>query len=614
MRHLLLLLSLALLAACQPADHGHLNRWGDDRLRPVLEAQEQRDTPALCMLLANGDAEVRAAAGLAFASVQDTAARGCLLTALSDSVPSVRAQAAFALCWIADSMVAERLRAASEAERDSGQQQAMLHAAFRAELSASEHDAQWLISFLESDDAVIRLLAAQKLARSKRPLGDTEHGVLHAVHVERDAETRSFLMLALRRGQLPESIDSLRAWMRSDAWPGGRIAALRALMQRPEAQASWAMAALNDQSIGERSTAIDLLRSRPDADGAACLAAASAEADTLLRIGLLSIARSNGDERVSQDAAAAMAVLGRGSPNPYHRAAALEASSTGAQAITLDTALARMSRPVHPAERQAAWQAANRIVRDRMMRSRFATREAQLAELLRVVQAAIATHDAGLISAAAEMVAQEEPDAIAILLPPAREAEAMAQLQPIRDLEAIGLLRLAAAMRDGLPAPPHASPRFNHPINKERLRALKQGQRYRITTAKGAIIIATDVNETPGSSLSFDSLVTAGYYNGKAFHRMVPNFVVQGGCPRGDGYGGMPWTLRTEIGRTPFTSGSVGLASAGPDTESCQFFITHSATPHLDGRYTRFGGVVSGMDVVWKIQVGDVMEKVERIE
>ncbi|HRH38876.1 MAG TPA: peptidylprolyl isomerase, partial [Flavobacteriales bacterium] len=102
--------------------------------------------------------------------------------------------------------------------------------------------------------------------------------------------------------------------------------------------------------------------------------------------------------------------------------------------------------------------------------------------------------------------------------------------------------------------------------------------------------------------------------NGKYFHRMVPNFVIQGGCPRGDGYGGMPWTLRTEIGHTPFTTGSVGLASAGPDTESCQFFITHSAAPHLDGHYTRFGEVVSGMEVVWSIQVGDVMEKVERVD
>ncbi len=203
---------------------------------------------------------------------------------------------------------------------------------------------------------------------------------------------------------------------------------------------------------------------------------------------------------------------------------------------------------------------------------------------------------------------------LAELFPKSVQEKAMASLQPLSDLEARQFLDQLAARRDGLLLPTHQAPPFNHPIDIVRLRSLKQGQRYRIVTTKGEIIIATDVNECPGSSLAFDSLVTAGYYNGKSFHRMVPNFVVQGGCPRGDGYGSMPWTLRTEIGQKPFTAGSVGLASAGADTESCQFFITHSATPHLDGRYTRFGEVVSGMAVVWQLQVGDRMERVERVD
>jgi cyclophilin family peptidyl-prolyl cis-trans isomerase len=224
------------------------------------------------------------------------------------------------------------------------------------------------------------------------------------------------------------------------------------------------------------------------------------------------------------------------------------------------------------------------------------------------------SQDAGLICAAAEQLILSQPDHLLVLFPPEVQQRAAASLHPVRDLEAVQLIEGLAAKRDGLPAPKHDAVPFNHPIDPAKLRALKQGQHYRITTAKGTIIIATDVNETPGSSLAFDSLVTAGYYNGKAFHRMVPNFVVQGGCPRGDGYGGMPWTLRTEIGRKPFTAGSVGLASAGRDTESCQFFITHVATPHLDGRYTRFGEVVEGMDVVGLLEVGDVMERVERVE
>jgi cyclophilin family peptidyl-prolyl cis-trans isomerase len=250
----------------------------------------------------------------------------------------------------------------------------------------------------------------------------------------------------------------------------------------------------------------------------------------------------------------------------------------------------------------------------RMMMPRAIGFDMQMREAAPFWHRVFACNDAGLICAAAEQLAFSPPDQLAVLFPPEVQQQAAASLHPVRDLEAVQLIEGLAAKRDGRATPMHSSPPFNHPIDPTKLRALKQGQRYRVTTDKGTIILATDVNDCPGSSLAFDSLVTAGYYNGKAFHRMVPNFVVQGGCPRGDGYGGMPWTLRTEIGRKLFTAGSVGLASAGRDTESCQFFITHVATPHLDGRYTRFGEVVEGMDVVMRLEVGDVMRKVERLE
>jgi len=251
--------------------------------------------------------------------------------------------------------------------------------------------------------------------------------------------------------------------------------------------------------------------------------------------------------------------------------------------------------------------------RELMARSRFANIEAQYSQLGDVIRSALAAGDAGLIAAACETVLTEEGAVIRLLVDRSAIERAMQELHPISDLEAIRLLsQLEAERSHGRSSTEWPTIPFNHPIDHAKLRALPQAQRYRITTTKGTIILATDTNEAPGGSLAFDSLVTAGYYNGKAFHRMVLNFLVQGGCPRGDGYGGMDWTLRTEIGRKPFTAGSVGLASAGRDTESCQFFITHSATQQLDGRYTRFGEVVEGMDVVWRLQVGDVMISVVR--
>lgn len=96
-----------------------------------------------------------------------------------------------------------------------------------------------------------------------------------------------------------------------------------------------------------------------------------------------------------------------------------------------------------------------------------------------------------------------------------------------------------------------------------------------------------------------------GFYRGLVFHRVVPNFVVQGGDPRGDGWGGPGYSVRSEFSALSYGSGTVGIASAGKDTEGSQFFITHSPQPHLDGRYTIIGRVVGGMDVVDGIQVGD---------
>jgi len=192
-------------------------------------------------------------------------------------------------------------------------------------------------------------------------------------------------------------------------------------------------------------------------------------------------------------------------------------------------------------------------------------------------------------------------------------AAAVLNLGGLADLESKLLLQNAIAHLQGEEAREHVPPAFNHPIKRRQLDLLPNGQAYQIATTKGEIKLITFVDEAPGTCLAFDSLVRAGYYDGKSFHRVVPNFVAQGGCPRGDGYGSMNWTLRTEVGLSRYTTGSVGVASAGADTESCQFFFTHSPTPHLDTRYTRFAQVVEGMGVVNVLQVGDVMESITKL-
>jgi len=132
-----------------------------------------------------------------------------------------------------------------------------------------------------------------------------------------------------------------------------------------------------------------------------------------------------------------------------------------------------------------------------------------------------------------------------------------------------------------------------------------------LRTRHGVIEIHLDVVEAPLTSLSFVRLAQRGFYDGLTFHRIEPGFVVQGGDPSGDGFGGPGFALRCEITRRPFARGSVGMAHAGRNTGGSQFFFALSPQPHLDGRYTRFGSVVSGHEILDLIRPGDEIERIE---
>ena len=131
-----------------------------------------------------------------------------------------------------------------------------------------------------------------------------------------------------------------------------------------------------------------------------------------------------------------------------------------------------------------------------------------------------------------------------------------------------------------------------------------------IETDHGTIQIELNVVDAPLTSDNFITLARQGFYDGLTFHRVVPNYVIQGGDPRGDSEGGPGYTLRDELNETPYLRGTVGMALDWEDTGGSQFFITHSPQPHLDGRYTAFGRVVAGMDVVDRIEAGDVIRRV----
>ena len=117
--------------------------------------------------------------------------------------------------------------------------------------------------------------------------------------------------------------------------------------------------------------------------------------------------------------------------------------------------------------------------------------------------------------------------------------------------------------------------------------------------------------DAPKTVENFVTLANKGFYNGLTFHRVVPDFVVQGGCPKGDGTGGPGYQIKAEFNKQKHVRGSVAMArSQHPDSAGSQFYITYGATPHLDGSYTVFGKVVSGMEHVDRIKQGDKMTSV----
>lgn len=154
---------------------------------------------------------------------------------------------------------------------------------------------------------------------------------------------------------------------------------------------------------------------------------------------------------------------------------------------------------------------------------------------------------------------------------------------------------------------------------------MKDGLYAKITTNKGEILLNLHYDKTPLTVINFaglaegalhlggsDKAVGTPFYNGLTFHRVIADFMIQGGCPLGTGTGGPGYTFPDEFDRTlrHDSAGVLSMANAGPGTNGSQFFITHGPTPHLDGRHTVFGQVLEGQDVIDSIRTGDVMQTV----
>lgn len=188
---------------------------------------------------------------------------------------------------------------------------------------------------------------------------------------------------------------------------------------------------------------------------------------------------------------------------------------------------------------------------------------------------------------------------------------ALARLKLPKEIETYNELRKTLAFLRGEPEPAALTPEFNHPIDWSMVDQVAGGKKALIVTPRGNIELELLPEAAPATVANFVALIRQGFYADKVFHRVVPNFVIQGGGLRGDGYGSLDYTIRSELPSLHYDrEGYVGMASAGNHTECTQFFITHSPALHLDGNYTIFARVSKGMDVVHQIQAGDRIQEI----
>ncbi|MEL7021749.1 MAG: peptidylprolyl isomerase, partial [Bacteroidota bacterium] len=224
---------------------------------------------------------------------------------------------------------------------------------------------------------------------------------------------------------------------------------------------------------------------------------------------------------------------------------------------------------------------------------------------------AIRSADVGTTAVAAIALQQKKHDYKALIDSMQILDNTLAQLAIPRETETYNELQKAIQLINNRVVTPQITPTINHPIDWSLVQELGDRPRARIRTNKGTIVLELLTDVAPGTVANFAQLARDGFYNKKTFHRVVPNFVIQGGCPRGDGYGSLDYTIRSELPYLHYDEGGyVGMASAGKHTEGVQFFITHAPAPHLDGNYTIFAKVEEGMEFVQQIQVGDIIEEI----
>lgn len=648
---------IMMLAACVPVEEktevpfdisGH-----QPNIRYVFDLQNAQHTDSLILLLASEEPSMRYAAARAFASILDTSALSYLLPLLQDAQGQIRMMAALAIGQLgasegeasltsafdgrdsarlyeeANSMILESmgkignaqfLRALSTISTYQpidtllllGQVRGIYRYALR-DMIDPEGTAT-MIRYL-TDPAIplqVRIIAANYLQRAKGiELAPHATSLIATWHGESQPFLRMGLASSLGKVKSPAAMSELITALQSESDYRVKCSIIRALQMYPYKDVHGViLASTADSNLHVAEVAAEyFVQQGQEKDVAKYKTAIKdsqfwqaktrmAEAANKYTTSMLSGAKTNLQNEIL--------VSLKNASNPYEEAAWLKA--WGSELRNFET-LAKYTQSDQPLVVRI--QAVSSLI-DACNDKNFDTYFAGEGHLIKsqiggYLVTAMKTGDAGIIALVAGAITDPQTGMKEVLKD--RKAEfnkVLASLKLPDEMETY--LEVSKALKEygsEVPLIPEEQKKYK-PIDWDLIDEIKPGTSVQITTTKGDIMMRLFPDRAPASVTSFVQLIRQGYYNGKAFHRVVPNFVVQTGCPRGDGFGGLDFTLRSELAQAYYDDeGYIGMASAGPHTEGPQFFITHSPTPHLDGRYTIIGKVTAGMDIVHQLGIGD---------
>ena len=655
-----LALFCCLLQSCIPDTKTQITEinvsLSDSEIQKILDLQDRHDIKSLYTYFRNENPAYRYQAVLAFASIKNVESKDSLIKMMQDPVMQVRAAAAFALGQTGDTKITDRLITSFRGKDTLG-----VNNSFNANIleavgqtgNLSDLKALATVKTYRSNDTLlvlgqaraifrmalrniiceegtsrmvdllytaaipinVKIIAAQYFARAKDlNLSLSKIRLTDIFSKERNPEIRMALATAFGKSKDIDFLPALKTAMIAESDYRVKCNIMRALGNFPYFEIrDIAINNLLNDNIHLASTAANLLQTNGFIEDVPLYAKydtvttpwqvrapmnGAVLAHTALYFTKSKVAFTSRIRKNMKDAS-----------SPYAKAAYLTAMSRDPYNYALISQLYTQEKD--QIVKVAAIEGLGNILKNPLFFKAFGNGFGKVkAEILNTLAAAITSKDVGQIAAASIILKEPSLSWKEWLKDLTFMKEVAAKLKLPQEIESYNELNACIAFLEGKEYK-FKTPEYNHPIDWTLLSTIGDSSIAAIKTSQGLIRVKLFKQLAPATVTNFVDLINKKYYNGKVFHRVVPNFVIQTGCPRGDGYGSLDYSIRSELPQVYYDGeGYIGMASAGNHTENTQWFITHSATPHLDGNYTLFGKVVEGMEVVHKIQQGDKINEI----